>query len=481
MAVLIISTYDLGHQPQGPAELAGHLHALGVDSQILDLSLTGQVDSQLKRLTQSSSQRLGESPWQSLLSSSDTLVVYLNMLTSAKMARELIDHIASFPQRPNRLALSGLYAHLVGEELDISGFADHYLHTSSSPADLLRWIHPKVQKSDLTSLPYRPRREILEPIGSYKRVEIGLREIPTGYVETSVGCRHRCRHCPVPIVFDGKIQIHKVEDILQDVQRQVNDGAEHISIGDPDFMNAPIHSMKVLRTLHEKFPSLTFDFTVKIEHILRHRGQWAEIRSLGCLYVISAVESLSDTILGYLDKGHTARDVEVAIDLLDDAGIGMHPSFLPFTPWTEVSDLIDILKFVYANSLDDTLEPVQLGIRLLVPPRSLLLSVPEMKEAITGYDADNFTYLWRFKSEVVEELQRQIATITQEAEAAGESYAMTFARIWSVTQEITGITLCLPDRKATKAERVSSTEAWFCCAEPTSDQRSAIAALTPRA
>lgn len=481
MAVLIISTYDLGHQPQGPAELAGHLHAIGIDSQILDLSLTGQIDAQLKRLSQSSSQQLDESPWQSLLSASDTLVIFLNMLTSAKMARELVNHIASFSERPSRLALSGLYAHLVGDQLDLSPFMDHYVHASSTPTDLLRWIHPQVLESHLTPLPYRPRREILEPIGSYKRVEVGLRKLPTGYVETSVGCRHRCRHCPIPIVFDGKLRVHKVEDILQDVRRQVEEGAEHISIGDPDFMNAPIHSMKVLRLLHENFPGLTFDFTVKIEHILKHRGQWEEIRSLGCIYVVSAVESLSDTILAILDKGHSATDVEEAIDLLDDAGIGMHPSFLPFTPWTEVSDLIDILKFVYANSLDDTLEPVQLGIRLLVPPRSLLLSVPEMKEAITSYDADNFTYLWRFRNPVLEALQRRIAEIAQSAEAAGDSFAETFARIWSTTQEITGMPLSLPERKATKAERVSSTEAWFCCAEPTSDQRSAIAALNTKA
>jgi len=48
-------------------------------------------------------------------------------------------------------------------------------------------------------------------------------------------------------------------------------GRGHVTFGDPDFLNGPGHASKLVRALHAEFPALTYDFTAKVEHIVRHR------------------------------------------------------------------------------------------------------------------------------------------------------------------------------------------------------------------
>ena len=43
---------------------------------------------------------------------------------------------------------------------------------------------------------------------------------------------------------------------------------------DPDFLNAPPHSLRIVAAVHERFPAVTFDCTVKVEHVLRHADLW---------------------------------------------------------------------------------------------------------------------------------------------------------------------------------------------------------------
>ncbi len=118
-------------------------------------------------------------------------------------------------------------------------------------------------------------------------------ELP-GYVEASRGCLHLCTHCPIPPVYGGRFFVLPQEVVLEDIRRQVAAGATHITFGDPDFLNGPKHSLRVVRAMHEEFPSLTFDFTAKVEHLLNRGEDLPEFAAAGCLFIITAVESLSD-------------------------------------------------------------------------------------------------------------------------------------------------------------------------------------------
>ncbi|MFN8515226.1 MAG: hypothetical protein U0841_22100 [Chloroflexia bacterium] len=188
--------------------------------------------------------------------------------------------------------------------------------------------------------------------------------------------------------------------------------------------------LRIARAMHEEWPWLTFDATIKVEHILERRELFPELAALGCAFVVSAVESLSDVVLERLDKGHTRADVVEALGILDAAGIPMRPSLLPFTPWTTLEDYRDLLTFVEERDMIEHFDPVHFSIRLLVPPGSSLLDRPDTADWLGPLDEAAFTYRWEHPSDPrLDELQRAIAATVERAEREGEAAAETFARI----------------------------------------------------
>ena len=177
-------------------------------------------------------------------------------------------------------------------------------------------------------------RHALPPLERYAHLALDGQERPVGYVEASHGCVHKCAHCPLPVIYDGRIRIVEGDVVLADIEQLVEMGARHITFGDPDFLNGVTHSLRVVRAMHERFPDLTFDCTTKVEHILEHAQVWPELAANGCLFVVSALECVNDEILARLDKGHSTEEASHAIALLREHGIEIRPSFLPFTPWT---------------------------------------------------------------------------------------------------------------------------------------------------
>jgi hypothetical protein len=295
-----------------------------------------------------------------------------------------------------------------------------------------------------------------------------------GYVEASHGCVHKCRHCPVPVAYDGRIRIVGSSVVMGDIAQLVAAGARHITFGDPDFLNGVKHSLQVARELHRRFPEVTFDCTTKVEHILEHRQAWPELSEYGCLFVISAFESLNAEILGYLDKGHTADEAARAVALLREHGIEIRPSWLPFTPWATPRDLLEILDFVIANEMVGNVDPIQYTIRLLVPKGSLLLDRPEITPHLQAYDRDRLTYDWQAGDPRLDRLHAELTEIVEADVAAEVDSVSTFRTLYRAVADAAGASAGAADLGDVEP-RPRLTEAWFCCAEPTDIQ---LAALT---
>ena len=304
-----------------------------------------------------------------------------------------------------------------------------------------------------------PDRSSLPPLERYARyMDDGVARL-AGYVEASRGCLHTCRHCPVVPVYGGRFFVVPAETVLADVRQQVAAGAEHITFGDPDFLNGPGHALKIVRALHAEFPRLTFDFTTKVEHIRQHRALFPELRALGASFVISAFESVSDDVLTRLSKGHTAADLDDALAVLAGAGLPVQPTWLPFTPWTTLDDYIALLAWVRRRDLIAHVPAVQLSIRLLVPPGSALLDDPDPDAWLGPLDAANFTYQWRNPDPCVDALQRRVAAV---AEAGGDADA-AFAAIERLAYGMAGRRAPdAPPRTHYTPAPPRLTEDWFC-------------------
>jgi hypothetical protein len=210
---------------------------------------------------------------------------------------------------------------------------------------------------------------------------------------------------------------------------------------------------------------LTFDCTTKVEHVLEHAGVWEEMAASGCLFVVSALESVNDEILARLDKGHTTAEAVLALDLLREHAIETRPSFMPFTPWTTPRDVLEIIDFVATHDLVANVDPVQYTIRLLVPEGSLLLQRNDLREHLGPYQAERLSYPWRSADPAADRLHGRLNALVQQSAAAQEATSVTFARIRAAVREATGE----PGGPAPEAIPIGSTEGrprltepWFC-------------------
>jgi radical SAM superfamily enzyme YgiQ (UPF0313 family) len=431
-AILFISCYELGHQPLAVASPAAVLRRAGFDPAALDLARQAVDAAAVRRA------RL--------------IAIAVPMHTALRLGVMAAARLRALNPEAH-LAFYGLYAALNAEALFAAGAGSVIGGECEEP--LLR-LAAALERGQAGQVPgvrtpahhagpwiarvglEVPARDLLPPLDGYVRLIAGDEHRVTGQVEASRGCLHLCRHCPIPPVYGGRFFVVPREIVLEDIARQVAHGARHITFGDPDFLNGPGHSLSIVRALHERHPTVTFDFTAKVEHLLRHRDHLPELVGLGCLFIVTAAESLGDRVLAILAKGHTRTDVETALDLARDAGITLRPTWVPFTPWTSLDDYIALLDFIEERNLIDAVDPVQMSIRLLVPPGSLLESHQAFLPHRGRLDAQRFTWTWKHPDPRMDLLHAEVATIVERAAGSSEEADETFARVRDAARRTAG-------------------------------------------
>jgi hypothetical protein len=312
---------------------------------------------------------------------------------------------------------------------------------------------------------------LIVPGGGYRIV---------GSTEASRGCKHLCRHCPIVPVYKGVFRIVSRDVVLEDIRRQVAAGAQHITFGDPDFFNGIRHAMELVEAFHREFPAVTYDVTIKIEHLLNYEKHLPSLRDTGCLFVISAVESVDDAVLGFLDKGHTREDFLRVIKTLRELGLTLHPTFVPFTPWTTVDGYLDLLRVIEQQGVIENVAPIQLGIRLLIPQGSRMLELEEVRRIVGPFDPQSLAYPWKNADSRLDALSETVQEIAAAAERQNESRPATFERIWKAAHASAGLSVPQINLSARSQAGVPFlSEPWYCCAEPTRDQLVSIGAPKP--
>jgi radical SAM superfamily enzyme YgiQ (UPF0313 family) len=310
-----------------------------------------------------------------------------------------------------------------------------------------------------------PDRSLLPPLSRYARLRFGGEDRLAGTVEASRGCRRLCRHCPIVPIYGGRFRIIQQEVVLDDILQQVAAGARHITFSDPDFFNAPTHVLPIVEKMHAQFPQLTYDVTIKVEHLLQNRQHLELLRDTGCLFVVTAVESFDDTVLERLDKGHTRDNFRRVLDACRRLGLGLSPTFMPFTPWTTLESYLEMLDTLERLRLVDWVAPVQLTIRLLILPGSKLLELAEIRRIAGPEDPDGLVLPWEHSDPRVDALQdrleRFVGTATREDKGRREIFAAVRAMALEAAGETATVMPAVFDREADAAVPYL-TEPWYC-------------------
>jgi hypothetical protein len=453
--LLLVSTYELGRQPIHLASPTAALRAGGIEVVSLDLSVEEWSPSYLETV--------------------DAVAFSVPMHTAMRLATPLA--VAIREQRPDLpIAFYGLYA---GVGADEGGPADVHLIGEYEPG-LVAWARGfsrDGRRSHHSTLHVGrstfsvPDRSSLPGHDRYARLEWKGGTRLAAAVEASHGCRHRCRHCPIPAVYDGRMRVVGADIVLTDIDQLARDGVEHITFGDPDFLNAPRYSLDLLREAHAAQPGLTFDITAKVEHIIKHRDLWSEMASLGVLFVVSAFESTDDRTLEIFDKGHTVSDMAMAVKVVRESGVHVRPSWLPFSPWTTPGHLADLVGFLDDHRLWPATDPVQLAIKLLVPRGSLLEAHPEVGPRLIDYDTSALSWPWDFDDPATGTLHEELGRLAAEGSDCGAEAGETLVMMRERIGELTGAPFG-PMPASPPVPRL--TESWFCCAEPTATQATAV-------
>jgi hypothetical protein len=289
-----------------------------------------------------------------------------------------------------------------------------------------------------------------------------------GSTEATRGCKHLCRHCPIVPVYNGAFRVVEREVVLEDIRRQVAAGARHITFGDPDFFNGPTHSISIVQAMHREFPELSYDVTIKVEHLRLHDALLPVMRDTGCLFVTSAVESVDDAVLEKFDKGHTRADFLAVVARFRELGMTLIPTFVPFTPWTTFPGYLDLLDVLSEQGLTENVPPIQLAIRLLIPAGSRLLELPDVNSLIGLFDSSALVFPWTHADARMDALAREISQIVQRGDGLKLSRTDIFSHIRHAAQAAAGNRVpALSREPLIKSAPVPYLdEPWYCCAEP---------------
>ncbi len=465
--VVLISTYELGRQPFGLASPAAWLREAGASVTCIDLSIEMLDDV--------------------AIADADLVAFYVPMHTATRIAASMTPRVRLL--NPNvHLCYYGLYAPVnegflreLGAQTIIGGEFEAGLLSlaerlaagedapQSQPEATIALARQAFQVPDRTGLPLLHRYAHLTMADGSSRV--------VGNTEASRGCKNLCRHCPIVPVYGGRFFIVQPDVVLADIEQQVAAGAQHITFGDPDFFNGPTHAMRVVEELHRQFPDVTYDVTIKVEHLLRHRNHLPRLRETGCLFITSAVEAVDDGILEIFDKNHTRADFVAAVALLREVGIHFNPTFVTFNPWISLEGYRDLLQVVAELDLVGSVAPIQYAIRLLIPQGSRLLELAEVRELVGPFDPAAMIYPWRHADPRVDRLHAEVMAVV--GGDGADDRAATFAQVWDLTEAAIGMPV---------AERAGPgltgnlplaavphlSEPWYCCAEPTELQLTTV-------
>lgn len=452
MKIVLISTYELGRQPFGLASPAAWLRAGGSEVVCADLS---------------------REPFREEAMRGAALVAfYVPMHTATRLAVELLKTIRELNPDAH-ICFYGLYAPMneswlraLGVQTILGGEFEQGL------TDLVRRIAvghgADVQSEPVISLARQkfavPDRTGLVALDHYAKLALPDGEKRTaGYTEASRGCKHLCRHCPIVPVYNGVFRVVDRDVVLADIRQQIAAGAQHITFGDPDFFNGIGHAIPLVEALHNEFPQVTYDATIKIEHLLKHSEFLPLLRQTGCLFVTSAVESVDDLVLEKLDKHHTRADFLDVVYRFEKIGLILQPTFLPFTPWMSPESYIELLEVLRENGLVENVAPIQLAIRLLIPAGSRLLELGEVRALVAPFDESAMVYPWKHSDPRVDALSQELQQIVHAGEKLNQSRSRIFERIETAARRAAGAPA--PPKQPPMISRATVpylTEPWYC-------------------
>mmetsp|Transcript_156 Transcript_156/g.503 ORF Transcript_156/g.503 Transcript_156/m.503 type:complete len:425 (+) Transcript_156:2547-3821(+) len=406
---IVVSIFEGGYQPINALTGLSALREAGHDTDFLDAYVEGYDIEKLKEY--------------------DTIIMPVPLFDSLNSAIQLTKELEEAGSKAetvmfgqyatiNAPYLTGRYAdHVVSGEWEVplvslmnqrEGSKDPSVNVYSKGA-----ASPEktVQMLKLRGTMAKPIRHAAPNLTKYPQPHLANlmgEEKVVGGIELTRGCHHKCTYCSVFSAYDGKVLLGDIDQIIEDIDAMVDQGMEHMTFIDAEFFNATRRSFDALARIHQRHPTLTYDFTTRVDHILENRDRLSELRDQGVRVITSALEFPKNEVLQQVAKEVDVDDLKESVRLVQNSGITLNPTFIMFNPWVTLDDFPKFHDFLVETNMENSVDPVQFETRLHLYKGSPLLKNDTIKAL--RLEEHEFYYDWFHPDERVDELFRASVT-----------------------------------------------------------------------
>jgi radical SAM superfamily enzyme YgiQ (UPF0313 family) len=202
-------------------------------------------------------------------------------------------------------------------------------------------------------------------------------------VETKRGCSGRCIYCADPIAKGNNIRIRPPTAVVDELERLLEQGIDHIHTCDSEFNLPQGHAVAVCkeiirRNLGDKLRWYAYcspvPFSMELAEMMNHAG---------CVGINFGVDSGDGTMLERLKRGFRPNDIVNAAQLCKKAGIVVMLDLLFGSPGETQQSIIATIELMRQAAPDRV--GVVLGVRLY-PGTELacLMTQEDLKKGLVG-------------------------------------------------------------------------------------------------
>ena len=203
---------------------------------------------------------------------------------------------------------------------------------------------------DVDSLPF-PERGLLD--AEYHAVTAGINVAPRKFTTflSSRGCVYRCRFCGCRRLARGIWRPRSVDNVLEELNLLASEGYKQLLFVDDNFTLNPKRAIRICQGIRKD--------KIDIEWIAEGRvdvcsyALFREMAKAQCRMLYIGIESASQKVLDYYDKGTTPEQAEAAVEYAREAGIDVIvASFILGAPNETRRELLKTVDFAQKLKVD---------------------------------------------------------------------------------------------------------------------------------
>jgi anaerobic magnesium-protoporphyrin IX monomethyl ester cyclase len=244
--------------------------------------------------------------------------------------------------------------------------------------------------TDLDALPFPARDMILHKGGNVFAYNKNYKEGGSTVIITSRGCPYSCSFCASPGIWERKVTIRSIDNVLCEIDEIVNKHKIYQLRFSDDTLTLDTKRLRQLCTGVKKYGIV---WRASIRTKPNSVEMFKQMYEAGCREVSFGVESADPNVLRVLQKGNTVEDNYNGIVNAKKAGMVVRILFMIGTPGESISTVDQNIDFL--KSINNYYDTIALTNFIPIPGSAIAKRPVDFDCTITDTNIDNYNfYMW---------------------------------------------------------------------------------------